>query len=77
MKSRLGRFFFPALSVAALGSSALAVTPTMPAIDLPIDASSIVTAVATAGATMLIAVIGVTIGFRLIRKLAKRATSAV
>jgi len=79
MKSRLfcARRLLAVAGTVAVSASALAVPPTMPAIDLPVDSASIVTQVAAAGGAMLILVIGVKIGFSLIRKLAKRATSAV
>jgi len=66
-----------AVAVVGTAATALAVPPVLPAVTLPVDSASIVTQVAAAGGAMLILVIGVKIGFSLIRKLAKRATSSV
>ncbi len=74
-------------SVAAIAAVALPATltlagggggpPTMPAIELPIDLASVVSAIALVGGTMLLAWAGVYIGFKLARKFIKRAGTTV
>lgn len=65
------------------GSSTLALAgggsgpPTMPAIDLPIDLSSVASAIALVGGTMLLLWAGVYIGFKLARKFITRAGQTV
>jgi len=51
--------------------------PSMPAITFPVDTASVVTALVTAGATILILVFGPKIGFGLVWKLMKRIRSSI
>lgn len=51
--------------------------PDLPAITFPISPSSIVTSIVTAGATILVLVFGVVVGFTLIRKLMRRLKGSV
>jgi hypothetical protein len=60
-----------------MASPALAIPPDLTAVEFPISTSSIGTVIATAGATMLIVVFGIMIGFRLVKKLTARATASV
>jgi hypothetical protein len=49
----------------------------MPAVSFPLSASSIVTAIGVAGATILGLTFGIVIAFRFVKKLMRRASSAV
>jgi len=62
--------------LAALSSPVLA-APTMDAIDFPIDIASVGTALAAAGAAILLIVFALWIGFKLVKRLVVRATNAV
>ncbi|GEM_PF-5893875 len=67
-----------AFVLAAASAPALAApTPTMPAVNFPLDIASIVASVGTAGAAMLGAWAGLWVAFRLIKKLIRGAASAV
>lgn len=52
-----------------LASAALAGTPTMPTVTFPVTPASIATAIAAAGATILLLVFSTGIGFSLVKKL--------
>ena len=66
------------IGTAALATSPAAATPpSMSAIDFPIDTASIVTAVVTAGATLLLAYFGVKVGFSFVKKLLGRLHRSV
>jgi len=58
-------------------SVAMAVPPDLTAIELPVSGSSIGTAVATVGAAMLIILFPIIVGFKMVKALLRRATSAV
>lgn len=62
------------VSVASAGGST---PPTMPAIELPVDVSSVASAIAFVGGTMLLAWGGIYIGFKLARKFITRAGGTV
>ena len=79
MWEKVSKFAAASVALASLGTFALAQgsPPTMPAITFPIDTASIVTAIATAGATLLILVFGVRVGFKFVWKLMRRTQSSV
>ena len=61
----------------ALPAMAQYTPPSMTAVDFPIDAASIGTVVATAGATALLVIFGWVVGFRLIKAIMHRVKNAV
>jgi hypothetical protein len=69
-----------AIAAAVLGAAAAPALadgpPAMPAIVFPIDVTSVVTAVATAGGVILLAYFGIKIGFALAKKLGSRLTKS-
>lgn len=65
-----------AAGLCGLASSALA-APTMGPIEFPIDIASVGTALAAAGAAILLIVFGLWVGFKLVKRLVRRATNAV
>lgn len=65
-------------ALAFLTLPALAGGPSnMPPVDFPISITSIATAVAVAGGTILIAYLGIKIGFALVRLMADRSLKGV
>lgn len=83
MTRRAASFLARQRNLVVLGTMCAAATiasaspPSMPTITFPIDQASIGTAVATAGALILITTFGVMIGFKLVRKLTRRVTGSV
>lgn len=61
----------------ALVTPALASPPSMGAVEFPVDTASVVTAIATAGGTILVLYFGVRIGFSLVKKLFGRTQSSI
>jgi hypothetical protein len=66
-----------ALAGAATSALAQSTPAEMPAVSFPLSASSIVTAIGVAGATILGLTFGIVIAFRFVKKLMRRASSAV
>lgn len=65
------------LAVGGLAVSANATPPDMDAVTFPISTTSIVAAISTAGAAILLLVFPLRVGFSLIRRLAAKAMRAV
>lgn len=76
LKLGRGKWVAAVAGLAALASPAFA-APTMDAIDFPIDIASVGTALAAAGAAILLIVFGLWVGFKLVKRLVRRATNAV
>lgn len=71
------RLVASALAVGALSSSVLAQAPAMPAVEFPIDTSTIGPVVVAAGAAILILIYPIKLGFSFVKRLVKRMSSAV
>lgn len=77
LRSRSGKVAAFTAALVVMATSALAGPPTMPAIELPVDAESVAAAIALVGGTILLLVFGVAIGFALAKKLKSRIMRSV
>ncbi len=66
-----------ASAMLASATVAMATPPVLPEIDFPISITSIASEIATAGATILLLVFGVWVGFKFVKKLMRRVASSV
>lgn len=65
------------VAVASWAPAVLATPPDMDAVTFPISTTSIIAAISTAGAAILLLIFPLRVGFSLIRRLASKAMKAV
>jgi|GEM_PF-4866801 len=71
------RLVAASLVLVAGSSVALAQAPAMPAVEFPVDTSTIGPVVVAAGAAILILIYPIKLGFSFVKRLVKRMSSAV